>query len=45
MQQKNITGFEREYETKDHPNIKGVQIIDGKIFINSDSSKFSIKLI
>lgn len=30
MQQKNITGFEREYETKDHPNIKGVQIIDGK---------------
>ena len=30
MRQKNITGFEREYETKDHPNIKGVQIIDGK---------------
>lgn len=30
MQQKNITGFEKEYETKDHPNIKGVQIIDGK---------------
>ncbi len=30
MQQKNITGFEKEYEIKDHPNIKGVQIIDGK---------------
>ena len=30
MEQKNITGYETEYETKDHPDIKGVQIIDGK---------------
>ena len=30
MQQKNITGYEREYETKEHPSIKGVQIIEGK---------------
>ena len=30
MQQKNITGYEKEYETKVHPSIKGVQIIEGK---------------
>jgi len=30
MQQKNITGYEKEYEIKQHPSIKGVQIIEGK---------------
>ena len=30
MQQKNITGLEKEYQIKYHPTIKGVQIIDGK---------------
>ena len=30
MLQKDITGFEKEYEIKQHPDIKGVQIIDGK---------------
>ena len=30
MQQKNITGFEKEYEIKEHPSIKGIQIIEGK---------------
>ena len=30
MQQKNITGFEKEYDTKEHPSIKGLQIIEGK---------------
>lgn len=30
MEQKNITGFEKEYEIKSHPSIKGVQIIEGK---------------
>lgn len=30
MQQKNIIGYEKEYETKDHPSIKGLQIIEGK---------------
>ena len=30
MLQKNITGYEKEYETKKHPSIKGVQIIEGK---------------
>lgn len=30
MQQKNITGFEKEYTIKQHPDIKGVQIIEGK---------------
>ena len=30
MLQKNITGFEREYEIKEHPSIKGLQIIEGK---------------
>lgn len=30
MQQKNITGYEKEYESKAHPSIKGLQIIEGK---------------
>jgi len=30
MQQKNIIGYEKEYETKEHPSIKGIQIIEGK---------------
>lgn len=30
MQQKNITGYEKEYEIKEHPSIKGLQIIEGK---------------
>ena len=30
MQQKDITGFEKEYEIKKHPSIKGLQIIEGK---------------
>ena len=30
MEQKNITGYEKEYEIKWHPNIKSVQIIEGK---------------
>lgn len=30
MQQKNITGYEKEYEIKDHPSIKGLQIIEGE---------------
>ena len=30
MEQKNITGYEKEYESKQHPDIKGVQIIEGK---------------
>jgi CRISPR-associated protein Cas4 len=30
MLQKDITGFEKEYKIKQHPDIKGVQIIDGK---------------
>ena len=30
MQQKNIIGYAKKYETKDHPSIKGLQIIDGK---------------
>ena len=30
MEQKNITGFEREYEIKEHPSIKGLKIIEGK---------------
>ena len=30
MQQKNITGYEKEYESKKHPDIKGIQIIEGK---------------
>ena len=30
MQQKNITGYGKEYEIKKHPDIKGVQIIEGK---------------
>lgn len=30
MEQKNITGYEREYEIKEHPEIKGLQIIEGK---------------
>ena len=30
MEQKNITGFEKEYDIKYHPDIKSVQIIEGK---------------
>ena len=30
MQQKNITEYEQEYEIKEHPSIKGLQIIEGK---------------
>ena len=30
MEQKNITGYEKEYESKQHPDIKGVEIIEGK---------------
>ncbi|WP_407374566.1 PD-(D/E)XK nuclease family protein [Methanobrevibacter sp.] len=30
MEQKNITEYAKEYEIKDHPNIKGLQIIEGK---------------
>lgn len=30
MQQKNIVGYEKEYESKDHPSIKGLQIIEDK---------------
>ncbi|WP_405294069.1 CRISPR-associated protein Cas4 [Methanobrevibacter sp.] len=30
MLQKNITGYERTYESKEHPSIKGLQIIEGK---------------
>jgi len=30
MQQKNITEYEKEYEIKDHPSVKGVKIIEGK---------------
>ena len=30
MQQKNIIGYDKEYETKEHPSIKGLQIIEGK---------------
>ena len=30
MQQKNIIGYEKEYEIKEHPSIKGLQIIEGK---------------
>ncbi len=30
MEQKNIIGFEKEYEIKNHPSIKGLQIIEGK---------------
>ena len=30
MEQKNITEYEKEYSIKDHPSIKGVQIIEGK---------------
>lgn len=30
MEQKNITRYEKEYEIKWHPDIKGVQIIEGK---------------
>ena len=30
MQQKNITGFDKEYSIKKHPDIKDVQIIEGK---------------
>lgn len=30
MEQKNITEYEKEYEIKEHPSIKGLQIIEGK---------------
>ena len=30
MEQKNITEYEREYESKPHPSIKGLEIIEGK---------------
>lgn len=30
MQQKNITEYDKEYDIKMHPSIKGVQIIEGK---------------
>ena len=30
MKQKNIIGYEKEYSTKNHPSIKGVQIIEDK---------------
>ena len=30
MQQKNIVGYNKEYESKQHPSIKGLQIIEGK---------------
>ena len=30
MQHKSITEYEKEYDIKDHPNIKGLQIIEGK---------------
>ncbi|MDO5814301.1 MAG: Dna2/Cas4 domain-containing protein [Methanobrevibacter sp.] len=30
MEQKNITGYEKEYDTKSHPSIEGIQIIEGK---------------
>ncbi len=31
MEQKNIIGYETEHAIKNHPSIKGLQIIDGKI--------------
>ncbi|MBQ2654148.1 MAG: CRISPR-associated protein Cas4 [Methanobrevibacter sp.] len=30
MEQKNITEYEKKYEIKNHPDIKGIQIIEGK---------------
>ena len=30
MQQKNIIGYSKRYEIKEHPSIKGLQIIEGK---------------
>ena len=30
MEQKNIVSYEKEYESKHHPSIKGLQIIEGK---------------
>ena len=30
MLQKNIIGYEKEYDIKNHPSIKGLQIIEGK---------------
>ena len=30
MQQKNINEYEKDYDIKDHPSIKGVKIIEGK---------------
>lgn len=30
MKEKNITGFEKEYSIKEHPSIKGIQIIEGR---------------
>ena len=30
MEQKNITEYEKKYEIKNHPDIKGIQLIEGK---------------
>lgn len=30
MEQKNITQYSINYETKQHPSVKGLQIIEGK---------------
>ena len=30
MEQKNISKYEKEYEIKEHPSVKGLQIIEGK---------------
>ena len=30
MEQKNITGYDKKYDIKEHPDIKGLQIIEGK---------------
>ena len=30
MEQKNITEYSINYEIKDHPSVKGLQIIEGK---------------
>ena len=30
MEHKKITGYKKEYEIKDHPKVKGLQIIEGK---------------
>ena len=30
MEQKNIIGYSKEYEIKDHPSVEGLKIIEGK---------------